>query len=188
MAFSLRNVALVCAVVVAACGKKPAETAPVPDGGQTTTPGGGTTTPGGGTTTPTTGTGGNPAAVTAEVTALLQAPIYFDLDQDAIRADAQATLDQKAAIMLANPGLRLRIAGHADDRGSDEYNIVLGNKRATSAKRYLEAKGVDPSRVETISYGEERPVDNASNESAWAKNRRDEFEIAAGGDRLVKPQ
>lgn len=186
---SLRQLTLVLALGLAACGKKQPETVPTADPGQTggtssgTT---GTTRPGGGST----GTTADPnaAATTADLVRLIQAPIYFDYDQDAIKPESQANLDQKAAIMLANSALRIRIAGHADDRGSDEYNVVLGNRRATAAKRYLETKGIDASRIETISYGEERPVDTAANETAWAKNRRDEFDITAGGDRLVRPQ
>ena len=99
-----------------------------------------------------------------------------------------ANLDRKAAILNANPALRLRISGHADERGSDEYNLVLGNNRALSARRYLEGKGVAAARIEVTSFGEERPVDPASTEEAWTKNRRDEFEIIAGGDRLVAPR
>ena len=185
----IRSFALALIVLAAACGKKTPATAPAPDAGGSTS---------GGSTTGTTGTAGatgaransdaGAAAGTADLVRAMQEPIYFDLDQDAVRADGQPTLDRKAAIMLANPGLRIRIAGHADDRGSDEYNLVLGNKRATSAKRYLEAKGIDGGRIETISYGEERPADTGATEAAWAKNRRDEFELLAGADKLVKPQ
>ena len=185
----IRSLALALIVLAAACSKKTPATTPAPDTGGSTT--GGTT----GSTTGTTGTTGtrtNPdgsgAAATADLVRAMQEPIYFEFDQDAVRADGQPTLDRKAAIMLANPGLRIRIAGHADDRGSDEYNLVLGNKRATSAKRYLEAKGIDGGRIETISYGEERPADTGATEAAWAKNRRDEFELLAGADKLVKPQ
>ena len=122
------------------------------------------------------------------MTRLLQQAIYFDLDQFEIRAQDRPVLDQKAAILQANPSLRIRIAGHADERGSDEYNMVLGTRRATAAKRYLETRGIDGSRIEIISYGEERPANPASNEAAWAQNRRDEFEIISGGARLVRPR
>jgi peptidoglycan-associated lipoprotein len=113
--------------------------------------------------------------------------IHFDYDQDVIKPEDRPVLDRKAEILRANPALRLRISGHADERGSDEYNLVLGNKRALAAKQYLEGRGIDASRLEVASFGEERPLDPASNEAAWAKNRRDEFEIVGGGDRLVKP-
>lgn len=185
----IRSLVLGVAVFTAACGKKTPAATPGPNTGTTpppSTPGTGTTGTTG--TTPRDDAGANAAAVTADLLRIMQEPIYFEYDQDAVRADGQPTLDRKAGIMLANPGLRIRIAGHADDRGSDEYNLVLGNKRATAAKRYLEAKGIDGGRIETISYGEERPVDSGQNEAAWAKNRRDEFEILAGGDKLVKPQ
>jgi peptidoglycan-associated lipoprotein len=128
------------------------------------------------------------AAVRAALLADLGNVIHFDYDQDVIKPEDRPILDRKAAILLANPALRIRISGHADSRGSDEYNLVLGNKRAVSAKQYLEAKGVDASRIDVTSFGEERPVDPAENEEAWAKNRRDEFEIIAGGDRLVAPR
>jgi len=91
-------------------------------------------------------------------------------------------------VLAANSGVKLRIAGHADDRGSDEYNLALGNRRAAAAKRYLENKGIDASRMEVVSYGEERPLNPGADESAYAQNRRDEFEITAGGDNLVAPQ
>jgi peptidoglycan-associated lipoprotein len=122
------------------------------------------------------------------VAADLAAMINFDYDQAAVRSADQATLDRKAAILVANPGVKLRIAGHADERGSDEYNLALGNRRAAAAKRYLENKGVDGSRLEVISYGEERPLNPGSDETAYAQNRRDEFEVTAGGNKLTAPQ
>jgi peptidoglycan-associated lipoprotein len=114
--------------------------------------------------------------------------INFEFDRAEIRPADQGTLDRKAAVLAANSAVRLRIAGHADDRGSDEYNLALGNRRAAAAKRYLENKGIDASRIEVVSYGEERPLNPGTDESAYAQNRRDEFEITAGGDNLVAPQ
>jgi peptidoglycan-associated lipoprotein len=122
------------------------------------------------------------------VAADLAAMINFDYDQAAVRPADQATLDRKAAILLANPNVKLRISGHADERGSDEYNLALANRRAAAAKRYLENKGVDGSRLDVISYGEERPLNPGSDENAYAQNRRDEFEVTAGGDNLTAPQ
>jgi len=179
---------LALALLAAGCGHKAPATVN-PDPGPTTgTPGGpsGPSNPGGNT-----GPGANTdnaAAVTANLRTEVGNVIHFDYDQDAIKPEDRDVLDRKAAIMLANSALRIRVSGHADDRGSDEYNLVLGNKRALAAKRYLEGKGVDGSRIEVTSYGEERPVDPAQNEAAWSKNRRDEFEIIAGGDRLVSPR
>jgi peptidoglycan-associated lipoprotein len=122
------------------------------------------------------------------VSADLAAMINFDYDQATVRPADQETLDRKAAILVANPGVRIRISGHADERGSDEYNLALGNRRAAAAKRYLENKGVDGSRVEVVSYGEERPLNPGSDETAYAQNRRDEFEVTAGGNNLTAPQ
>ena len=122
------------------------------------------------------------------VAADLAAMINFDYDQAAVRPADQATLDRKAAVLVANPAVKLRISGHADERGSDEYNLALGNRRAAAAKRYLQNKGVDASRVDVISYGEERPLNPGSDETAFAQNRRDEFEVTSGGDNLTAPQ
>jgi peptidoglycan-associated lipoprotein len=122
------------------------------------------------------------------VAADLAAMINFDYDQAVVRQADQATLDRKAAILAANPKLKIRISGHADERGSDEYNLALGNRRAAAAKRYLENKGVDGSRMDVVSYGEERPLNPGNDETAYAQNRRDEFEVTAGGDSLVAPQ
>lgn len=122
------------------------------------------------------------------VAADLAAMINFDYDQAAVREADQETLDRKAAILLANPDVRLRIAGHADERGSDEYNLALGNRRAAAAKRYLENKGVEGSRIEVVSFGEERPLNPGTDETAYAQNRRAEFEVIAGGDNLTAPE
>jgi peptidoglycan-associated lipoprotein len=127
------------------------------------------------------------AAGTAEVRNTLAAMIHFDFDRAALRSDDQGALDQKVAILNANPDLRIRVSGHCDERGSDEYNLALGNRRATAAKNYLVSHGVDASRIETASYGEERPVAMGHDEDSWAQNRRDEFEILSGGDALRKP-
>ncbi len=125
---------------------------------------------------------------TAEaVRTILGTMIHFDFDKANIRPEDASVLDQKVAILQANPNLRIRIAGHCDERGSDEYNLALGNRRATSAKQYVVSHGIDAGRIETVSYGEERPIDPGHNEEAWAKNRRDEFEIISGGDVLKQP-
>jgi len=124
---------------------------------------------------------------TNAVKTLLATLIHFDYDKALIRGGDASVLDQKVSILQANPGLRIRVSGHCDERGSDEYNLALGNRRATAAKQYLVSHGIDASRIETVSYGEERPADPAHDEEAWAKNRRDEFEILAGGDALKQP-
>ena len=122
-----------------------------------------------------------------EVRSMLAMMIHFDLDKSNIRADDMGALDQKVAILQANPNLRIRIAGHCDERGSDEYNLALGNRRAQAAKQYLVSHGIDASRIETQSWGEERPLVDGHDESAWSQNRRDEFEIVSGGDALRRP-
>jgi peptidoglycan-associated lipoprotein len=122
------------------------------------------------------------------VKADLAAMINFEYDQATVRQTDQATLDRKAAILGANPNVKVQISGHADERGSDEYNLALGNRRAAAAKRYLENKGIDGSRIDVVSYGEERPLNPGHDETAYAQNRRDEFQVTAGGDNLVAPQ
>jgi peptidoglycan-associated lipoprotein len=121
------------------------------------------------------------------VRSALTAAIYFEYDSDAIGEAARSALDQKLAILQSNSGVRLRIAGHADERGSDEYNLALGQRRAAAAKRYLTQRGIPETRIEIVSFGEERPAASGSDESAMAQNRRDEFEITAGGDALRAP-
>jgi peptidoglycan-associated lipoprotein len=124
------------------------------------------------------------AAAVAAVRATLAQTIYFDYDKDDIRDDQRATIDAKVPLLTANPALRIRIAGHTDNRGSDEYNLALGQRRSASAKRYLVSRGIAENRIETVSFGEERPAAAGENEAAWARNRRDEFEIIAGGDSI----
>ena len=127
------------------------------------------------------------AAAAAEVRNMLASMIHFDFDRATLRSDDMGALDQKVAILTANPDLRIRISGHCDERGSDEYNLALGNRRATAAKSYLVSHGIDASRIETASFGEERPVAMGHDEDSWAQNRRDEFEILSGGDVLRRP-
>jgi peptidoglycan-associated lipoprotein len=121
------------------------------------------------------------------VRSMLAAMVNYDFDRSEIRPGDAATLDQKVSILQANPDLRIRISGHCDERGSDEYNLALGNRRATSAKQYLVSHGIDASRIETQSFGEERPMAMGHDEDSWAQNRRAEFEIISGGDMLRQP-
>ncbi|MEQ8747991.1 peptidoglycan-associated lipoprotein Pal [Pyruvatibacter sp.] len=98
--------------------------------------------------------------------------VFFDTDQSSLRADARATLQRQAAWMNQYPDVRVNLEGHADERGTREYNLALGARRANSAKDYLVSLGVAPSRIQTISFGKERPVALCSDESCWAQNRR----------------
>lgn len=106
--------------------------------------------------------------------------VHFDYDKYDIRPEDQTILRSKVGVLRANPAVQVRIEGHADERGSDEYNIALGMRRANAVKDFLVGFGLDPNRFSTVSLGEERPIDRASNESAWAQNRRAEFHITAG--------
>jgi peptidoglycan-associated lipoprotein len=113
--------------------------------------------------------------------------VNYDFDKADLRPDTRAALDQKIPILNANPALMIRIAGHTDSRGSGEYNLQLGQRRAAAARDYLTARGVAASRVELVSYGEERPLCQTQDEGCWSQNRRAEFEITAGGSPLRKP-
>jgi peptidoglycan-associated lipoprotein len=129
-----------------------------------------------------------PAAVVVIDTTKITGPIYFDFDKSTIRPDAAATLDSKIPWLTANPGMRIRIEGNADERGSDEYNLALGQRRAAAAKKYLVEHGIDASRFDLVSYGEERPVCTDHNEDCWQRNRRDDFVIVTiGSDKIVVP-
>ena len=134
-----------------------------------------------------TNTGPNEAEVTRIVREVLLDIVYFEYDSDAIRADAQAKLEKKVPLLNANPAVKLQIAGHCDNRGTDEYNLALGRRRAEQVKRFLTDRGIDASRVETISFGAERPAVQGEGEEVWSRNRRDEFQITAGGSVLKQP-
>ena len=98
--------------------------------------------------------------------------VYFDFDSYSLDGDHRATLDAQADWLARNPNVRVTIEGHADERGTREYNLALGDRRANAAKNYLVARGVPASRITTISWGKERPEALGSDESAWAQNRR----------------
>ena len=100
------------------------------------------------------------------------ADIYFDFDKSDLRPESQAQLAKNADWLKANPTYKATIEGHCDERGTNEYNLALGERRANAAKDYLVSLGVDASRLETISYGEEHPVCTESTESCWQRNRR----------------
>ena len=121
----------------------------------------------------------------AEVRNAITAVIYFDYNESTLSDQARATLDAKIPALNANSGARILVIGHTDERGSDEYNLALGQRRAAAAKRYLVQRGIDGSRIETTSRGEEQPAMQGMDESAYSQNRRAEFEITAGGDSLV---
>ncbi len=104
-------------------------------------------------------------------------PILFDFDQYTLTPQAQQTLADNAAYLKAHPQESILIEGHCDERGSDEYNLALGERRARAGRDYLISLGIAGNRLSTISYGEEKPLDPDHTEAAWAKNRRDEFKV-----------
>ena len=112
--------------------------------------------------------------------ATLAERIHFALDRSDLSPEARTTLAAKAEILRASPNVTLRISGHADERGSDEYNLALSKRRAAEAKRFLTQQGVDSTRLETVGYGEEQPMDTGATEPAWATNRRAEFSVIGG--------
>ena len=110
--------------------------------------------------------------------------VFFDYDEAAIRSDAEAILRSKLDILRNNPGVQLLMEGHADERGTSEYNIALGNERAEAVIQWLAGFGLDAGRFSSVSYGEERPLAQGSSEMDWARNRRVEFVITGGGDNI----
>jgi peptidoglycan-associated lipoprotein len=104
--------------------------------------------------------------------------IHFDFDSYSLRPDARAALQRNADKIKQAPGAMIQIEGHCDERGTQEYNLALGEKRALATREYLIQLGVPSSQLVTISYGEEDPLNPASNEAAWAQNRRCEFNKA----------
>ena len=105
--------------------------------------------------------------------------IYFEFDSSALSGAARQTLEENAEFLKLTEAIQIQIEGHADERGGIQYNAALGERRARSVKEYLEALGVSPSRITTVSYGKEKPIAYGHDEEAWAKNRRANFVITA---------
>ena len=124
------------------------------------------------------------AAAIAEVRTALMEMVFFDYDRSDIRSDMQDVLNRKAAALRANPNVSLRIDGHADERGSVEYNLALSLRRANAVREFLAGAGLDAGRFEVAAFGEERPLATGQSEDAYARNRRAEFQITRGGDNL----
>lgn len=119
------------------------------------------------------------AGISADIDAItvLRERVNFEFDRSRITDEAAATLQRKADVLRAHPDLRISIEGHCDERGSLEYNMALGQRRAQSTMRYLVGLGISGEMFSTVSYGEERPISQGANEGAWAQNRRAEFVI-----------
>ncbi len=115
----------------------------------------------------------------------LAGTIHFAFDRSRIESADRSALDRKAVVLTANPAIRVRISGYCDARGSAEYNLALGARRAAAAKQYLVERGIDADRLDTVSFGSERPVDLGQDEAAWARNRRAGFEISMAPDSLL---
>ena len=124
----------------------------------------------------------------AEMKATLLATVYFDYDRAELRDDTRAALEAKLPILQVNLSLRVRVQGHTDERGSDEYNLALGQRRAASIKRFFADRGVEERRLDVVSFGRERPATPGDDDAARARNRRAEFEILAGGEALAGPR
>ena len=107
-----------------------------------------------------------------ELLAKVGSTVYFDYDQSSLTSEAQATLDRQAAFLKASPSFRIIIEGHCDERGTREYNLALGDRRASAVRDYLVAKGINASRLSTITYGKERPSVGGSNDTSIALKRR----------------
>jgi peptidoglycan-associated lipoprotein len=163
--------ALAAALVFSAgCAKKkPAELPPAPLGSEGTA---GAGAEGAGTGTGTVGGAALPASRADFLQSVTADRVYFETDGYSIDAEDRTVLDSQVAWLQRNPTVRVTIEGHADERGTREYNLALGDRRANAAKNYLASRGVDASRMTVISWGKERPVAEGSDESAWAQNRR----------------
>lgn len=162
---------LSAALAVQACGsRRPAQLPPAPPNGTETAGEAGSTTGGGDQS----GIAG--AAVPGSRADFLRSVpsdrVFFDTDVYALSAEARATLDAQAAYLQRFPNVHVTIEGHADERGTREYNLALGDRRANSVRNYLESRGIAANRMTTISWGKERPAVEGSTEAAWAQNRR----------------
>jgi len=158
--------ALIALVAIAGCGGKKATTAPPP-----TEPATSSTT----TTPPVETPAEAPATPSTDLNQMQLSDAFFDFDSYALSSEAKGTLEQNAKQLKAATAGNVTIEGHCDERGTEAYNLALGEKRANAAKDYLVALGVSGSRINTVSYGKQRPFDDGHDESAWAKNRRAHF-------------
>jgi peptidoglycan-associated lipoprotein len=122
----------------------------------------------------------------AEARRALVAPVHFDLDQDVILDAERSMLDRKVAILAATPAVEVSITGNTDERGSDEYNLALGMRRAGAVIRYLVDDGIDSRRLSTASNGEERPICQQHDESCWMQNRRAEIAVTRGAESIAR--
>jgi peptidoglycan-associated lipoprotein len=173
-------------VAMTGCRREPPPVAPTPDQPtqtQTTVPQRNPTQTSNTGTTPTRDPNAERAEEMRRLTAVLEQVVYFDYDESTIRADAQEMLARKVPVLRENTPIRMRIEGHADERGSVEYNLALGMRRANAVRDYLADFGIEPGRFEVVSFGEDRPATTGANESAWSQNRRAEFRVTAGVNR-----
>lgn len=120
----------------------------------------------------------------AAARATLEEMVFFGYDESTLTPEAERILRAKLDILRNSPAVMVRIEGHADERGSTEYNIALGNRRAEAVRAFFTSFGLDEGRFQIRSYGEERPLNDASNEAAWSRNRRAEFVLTAGADQI----
>jgi peptidoglycan-associated lipoprotein len=173
-------VLMLAVVGTSACGKKPAPAAPTPQPQQQTMQNG-----------PANDADAAERARRAEeerrrreeaarARATLEEMVFFAYDEANIGQDAASILSAKLTVLRADPSIRIRIEGHADERGSLEYNLALGQRRAQAVKDYLVTFGLDATRFTVDSLGEDRPLDGGHTESAWSRNRRGEFVVTAG--------
>ena len=119
------------------------------------------------------------AALNAAVQTITDGILYFDYDKYEVKSEYTGMLQQKAELMKAYPDIRVRIEGNCDERGTQEYNLALGERRARAVYDYMVMLGVNPDQLEMISYGKERPAVSGDSEEAWALNRRDNFHVIA---------
>lgn len=155
---------LTSGLALAGCATKPKELPPQPSGATTTT-----TTP---TPTAPMPSGPAPGSRADFMASVLGDTILFDTDRYNIDSEDQGILQSQAQWLARYPAKRVTVEGHADERGTRDYNLALGERRANAAKNYLVSLGIDASRITTVSYGKERPVALGSDEASWAKNRR----------------
>ena len=142
--------------------------------------GGGGGTSGGGTSSASSTMSSGPVMGSKEDFVTVGDRVFFALDKSAIEPAGRATLEKQSAWLKKYPAVTISVEGHCDERGTREYNLALGERRANAVKDYLIALGISPNRIKTISYGKERPVALGSNEQAWAQNRRGVTNITGG--------